>query len=101
MSPSATPQQAFWFTHSSFPLEIRYFDDDCLVFHSGAGDTFVMDAFAGFLLSLLSPEVQNSTQLAASVARGLGLNLDQTLQDQVDERLSDLYGLGLIECELQ
>ncbi len=82
-------------------MEIRHFDEDCLVFHPGAGDTFVLDAFAGFLLGLLSPVAQDSAQLVAGVAAGLGLAVDQTLQDQVDERLSDLYGLGLIECDTQ
>ncbi|WP_158228847.1 HPr-rel-A system PqqD family peptide chaperone [Chitinimonas sp. BJB300] len=93
--------QALWFTHSSFPLEIRSFDEDCLVFHPGAGDTFVLDAFSGFLLSLLSPAAQDGVQLTSLVAAGLGVAIDQSLHDQVDGCLSDLYGLGLIECDTQ
>ncbi len=92
------PAEPGWFSLAAFPLLIRHFGEECLVFHAGAADTFVLDAFAGLLLAQLSVEPRSSHELSVALAHELDLLVDAHLLEQVTSLLSDLYGLGLIEC---
>lgn len=86
-----------WLLSSRFPLHIRHWDDDYLVFHPGSGDTHLLDATRYLLLRLLGLTPCCGEDVARRLATELQLDADPDFVSEIKSMLSDLYGLGLIE----
>lgn len=97
--PTAVPRTApmRWFSDPAFPLAVRHWDDDYLVYHPGSGDTHLLDAGRYLLLAQLDREPASAAEIAGRLAAQLELPDDSDFTEQVETLLSDLYGLGLVE----
>jgi PqqD family protein of HPr-rel-A system len=89
--------QVEWFSDPAFPLSVRHWDDDYVVYHPGSGDTHLLDASRYLLLTQLGREPAPVTVIAKRLAARLELPDDVDFTERVETLLSDLYGLGLIE----
>jgi PqqD family protein of HPr-rel-A system len=89
--------QVGWFSDPAFPLSVRHWDDDYVVYHPGSGDTHLLDASRYVLLTQLAPEPAPAAVIAERLAARLELPDDAEFTEKIETLLSDLYGLGLIE----
>lgn len=89
--------QMGWFSDPAFPLSVRHWDDDYVVYHPGSGDTHLLDASRYLLLSQLGRQAAPAVVIAGRVSSQLGLPDDAEFTEKIETLLSDLYGLGLIE----
>ena len=86
-----------WFSDPAFPLSVRHWDDDYVVYHPGSGDTHLLDASRYLLLIHLGREPAPAVVIAERLAVQLELPDDAEFTEKIESLLSDLYGLGLIE----
>ena len=89
--------QVGWFSDPAFPLSVRHWDDDYVVYHPGSGDTHLLDASRYLLLTQLAREPAPAAVIADRLAAQLELPDDAEFPEKIETLLSDLYGLGLIE----
>lgn len=89
--------QVGWFSDPAFPLSVRHWDDDYVVYHRGSGDTHLLDASRYMLLTQLGREPAPAVVIAERLAVQLELPDDAEFTEKIETLLSDLYGLGLIE----
>lgn len=92
-----TTAQVGWFSDPAFPLSVRHWDDDYMVYHPGSGDTHLLDASRYLLLTQLGREPAPAAVIAERLAAQLELPNDAEFAENIETLLSDLYGLGLIE----
>lgn len=96
-SPVLSAAQVGWFSDPAFPLSVRHWDDEYVVYHPGSGDTHLLDASRYLLLTQLGREPAPAAVIAERLAARLELPDDVEFTEKIETLLSDLYGLGLIE----
>ena len=90
-------ETARWKVNSEFPLRWRSWDDEFVVYNSGSGDTHLLDPVAAEALQNLEQESADLSELAGRVAASLKIQADSEFSAYLEQLLSDLYKLGLIE----
>ena len=90
-------ETARWKAISSFPLHWRSWGDEFVVYNSGSGDTHLLDPVAAEALQNLEQESADLSELVARVAASLEIEPDTDFAAYLEQLLSDLYKLGLIE----
>jgi PqqD family protein of HPr-rel-A system len=91
------PEDTRWKVNSEFPLHWRRWDDEFVVYNSGSGDTHLLDPVAAEALQNLEQESADLSELVVRVAASLEIEPDTDFAAYLEQLLSDLYKLGLIE----
>jgi len=86
-----------WRLMSDQALHFRYWDDEYVVYDSHSGDTHLLGTVAVQVLFKLQQTPSIATELSASIAPLLHINMDDELVMQIDSILADLDKLALIE----
>ena len=86
-----------WQCTDAFPLAIRSWGDDYMVFNPLSGHTHVLDYVGGLMVRTLSASERTSAELHQLVATELDLPPSDDLDAQVDQVLAQLDENGLIE----
>lgn len=95
MNPSTS---LYWRIAPDFPIVSRRWDDECLVFHAGSGNTHLLNAVAGAVLTSLDTGPATPEQLVERVAEQLGYQVDAEFTAYVRQTSAELNGLELIEA---
>jgi len=91
------PEDARWKVKPEFPLQWQVWDDEFVVYNTGSGDTHLLDPVAAEVLQSLEQESANLPELVGKVTASLEIEPDSKFSDYLEQLLSDLYKLGLIE----
>ena len=86
-----------WKVNSEFPLRWRSWDDEFVVYNSGSGDTHLLDPVAAEALQSLEQESADLSELVDRVSGSMEIEPDTEFSAYLEQLLSDLYKLGLIE----
>jgi PqqD family protein of HPr-rel-A system len=86
-----------WRLMSDQALQLRFWDDEFLVYNSLSGDTHLLGSTAAQILLKLQQAPSNTTALTASLAPLLHAEMDDELVFQIEHILADLGTLALIE----
>lgn len=73
-------------------------DDEFVVYHTGTGDTHVLNDVAAQLLSSLEVESLSAAELASGCARVYDVDVDEALLREIEMTLNQFDELGLIEA---
>jgi len=76
---------------------VNEWEDGFTVFHSGSGDTHLLDHFTGRVLSCLLRQPMSLDELARSVAGQPLAQLDQDTAQALDSALASLHRVHVIE----
>jgi len=79
------------------PLEWKVWDDGKLAFNIGSGTTHLLNPTAASVLEVLERRACDRAEIASWLSSGKTDEADSELLDQVDELLTKLDELGLIE----
>jgi len=88
---------ARWKVNSGFPLYWQSWDNEFVVYNSGSGDTHLLDPVAAEALQSLEQESADLSELAGKIAASLKIEPDSEFSAYLEQLLSNLYKLGLIE----
>jgi PqqD family protein of HPr-rel-A system len=94
MTSTTSPR---WKVNSEFPLHWRSWDDEFVVYNSGSGDTHLLDPVAAEALQSLEQESADLSELVDRVSGSMEIEPDTEFSAYLEQLLSDLYKLGLIE----
>lgn len=86
-----------WRLMSDQALQLRFWDDECLVYNSLSGDTHLLGSTAAQILLKLQLAPANATVLTESLAPLLHAEMDDEFVFQIEHILADLDALALIE----
>jgi PqqD family protein of HPr-rel-A system len=86
-----------WRVPTGFSLHWQSWDDEFVVYHSGSGDTHLLDVVAAEALQSLQKKPANLSELARKVSASLEIKLDDKLSAYLERLLSDFHRLGLVE----
>ena len=89
-------QPGRWQTVAGFDLLWRDWDDGHVVYHSGSGDTHLLDAAAAGIVRRLQQSPAVPAELSPLVTESLGLAPEESLS-YTEELLMELERLGLVE----
>ncbi len=92
------PSPRRWRLTRSHPLVLRRCDDDTLLYHTGSGQTHLLNPFASVGLEALSRRDCDEASLVSELSRTLRLPTDDALTQSVRVLIEDLERLGLIEA---
>lgn len=83
---------------ATYPLIWKCWDDDeAVVYHTGSGDTHLLNDIAADLLRLLADRTLSADELASLYGRSAGVEPDQEFHGRVAALLAEFDDLGLIE----
>jgi len=86
-----------WRLMTDQALQFRCWDDEFVVYNSLSGDTHLLDSTAAQILLKLQQAPSDATSLSESLAPLLHAEMDDELVIQIEQILSDLDTLVLIE----
>jgi len=86
-----------WRAITGFDLHWRCWDNECVVFHSGTGDTHLLNYLAAEALQALQENPHTLMELTVRAARVSGVASNEELSQSMAELLNNMYRLGLIE----
>jgi PqqD family protein of HPr-rel-A system len=90
-----------WRTLPGYIVRADEWEDGYTVFHSGSGDTHLLDRFTGQVLSSLLQQPMSLDELARSVAGESFSQLDERTAQALDSALVALHRVHVIEpCPL-
>lgn len=78
-------------------LQLRFWDDEFVVYNSLSGDTHLLGSIAAQILLRLQQAPSNTTALTESLAPLPHAEMDDELVFQIERILADLDTLALIE----
>ncbi len=88
-----------WRVISGHPLVWRSWDDDeHVVYHTGTGDTHLLNDVAAEILVCLEVEALTCEELARRCGAAFGVEPDEGLRGHVAATLDEFDDLGLIEA---
>ena len=90
-------QNARWKVNSEFPLQWQVWDGEFVVYNTGSGDTHLLDTSAAEVLQSLERGSADLSELVAMVAASLEIEPDSKFSDYLEQLLSDLHKLSLIQ----
>ena len=91
------PEDARWKVNPAFPLHWHVWDDEFVVYNTGSGDTHLLDPVAAEVLQSLEIESADLPELIDRVAASLRIEPDSKFSAYLEQLLSDLHKLGLIQ----
>jgi len=107
LSPSLLPHtvtqvvedQSIWRTADS--LHWRYWESEYVIYHPLSGDTHLLGEAAGHILLTLQQTPQNTASLSESLASMMGVETSPEFMMDINNLLTDLHKLALIEHRSQ
>lgn len=96
-SDMTSTKVARWKVNSGFPLQWQVWDDEFVVYNTGSGDTHMLDTLAAEVLQSLEKKTADLSELAGRVAASIEIEPDSKFSDYLEQLLSDLHKLGLIQ----
>ena len=78
-------------------LHWRFLELQYVVYNSGSGHTHVLDPVAALIIQQLTEGWHESEELVGRIATLLNLNVDEELRTRLQQTLSQLDELGLVE----
>jgi PqqD family protein of HPr-rel-A system len=75
----------------------RDWDDEVVIYHPESGDTHLLNPAAVEMLQVLEQGPAGTKALSEHIATRFNVPLDEKLRDQVEEALSGLGKVGLVE----
>jgi len=90
-------KQAGWRAIRGFELYWHAWDNEFVVYHSGSGDTHLLNLLAATALQSLQQAPADLSELTAQIASRHGLEIDEDFQRSMEELVTELARLGLIE----
>jgi PqqD family protein of HPr-rel-A system len=78
-------------------LHWRFLEREYVVYNSGSGHTHVLDPVAALLIQQLTEGWCDTAELVERIATLLNLNVDEDLRTRLEQTLSQLGELGLVE----
>lgn len=91
------PDTERWQLLSGFRLRWQSWGDEYVVYHSGSGDTHLLDPIAAEVLKNLECASANTSELLDRISISLDIKADGDLAAMLEQLLSEFYKLGLIE----
>ena len=91
------PEDARWKVNPKFPLQWQVWDDEFVVYNTGSGDTHLLDPVAAEVLQSLEKKTADLSELAGRVSASIEIEPDSKFSDYLEQLLSDLHKLGLIQ----
>ncbi len=95
MSDEHAPMR--WRMTSRFEIRMRSWDGETILYHSGSGDTHLLDQYQARVLEWLRSDPLTEKELEARLATMLDLEDDETLPPYVRKLLLDLQKLNIVE----
>lgn len=96
-STMTSTKAARWKVNTAFPLQWRNWDDEFVVYNSGSGDTHLLDPVAAKALQSLEQESADLSKLVDRVSGSMEIEPDTEFSAYLEQLLSDLHKLGLIQ----
>lgn len=90
-----------WQVSEDFDVLWEAWDDENLAYHSGSGQTHLLNALATCVLQVLQHHSGNFSYVFSELADRVEGELDEGLCQQVRELLEQFESLGLIEVPLR
>jgi len=90
-------ERALWSIVPNATLHLKIWDDECVVFNSGSGQTHVVDPIATLLIRRIKEGPIDSQALLSHVAKLLDVELTSEVRNALEARLQYLDELSLIE----
>ena len=92
------PPAIQWRIATDFTIVTRHWDDECLVFHTGSGNTHLLNTVAAAMLEQLRAGPATLERLCELLADSLGYHLDEEFQAYLRQTSAELHRLELIEA---
>ena len=96
-SDMTSNKSAKWKVNPEFPLQWQVWDDEFVLYNTGSGDTHLLDTLAAEVLQSLEIESADLLELIDRVAASLRIEPDSKFSAYLEQLLSDLHKLGLIQ----
>ncbi|MFT3720048.1 HPr-rel-A system PqqD family peptide chaperone [Pseudorhodoferax sp.] len=77
-----------WQIDADAQLKLRFWEDECIVYHGAAGDTHRVPGLVGSMLQCL---MQGEAWTAAALSEGIDLHIDD-----VHTSLTSMHRLGIV-----
>src|SRR5215831_2802435 len=97
MDAAPLSEDAFWSIVSNCTLHWKMWEDECVVFNSGSGQTHVLDPIAAILIREINEGRIGSEALMCRVAKLLDVDLTTDVRTTFQATLWYLDELSLIE----
>jgi PqqD family protein of HPr-rel-A system len=85
-----------WGIDERFPILWHHWGDSYAVYHTGSGQTHILDDLAAQLLKLLVSEPANLAELASRFAEAVSLEADDELYLYMENALQEFERLELV-----
>jgi len=86
-----------WQMTSGFELLWHTWDDESVVYHTGSGDTHLLDTIAMSALMALENKALTVAELVEKVSKHCAINPDPAFFESITQLISSFNRLGLIE----
>jgi len=90
--------ETVWGVAGGARLHWREWDGEVVLFHENSANIHQLNAVAVTALQLLIDEPAGNVALAQRTASSLAIDVDGPLQDDIDQLLSQLKRLGIIQA---
>lgn len=90
-------RETVWGVVEDARLHWSEWDGEFVLFHENSSNTHQLSPVAATAIKFLIDEPANSSSLAQMTALKLKLEIDSALQDDIDQLLSQLKKLGIIQ----
>jgi len=90
-------EQASWRAIPGFHLYWHSWDHEFVVYHSGSGDTHLLNLVAATILQRLQDQPAMLPELTEYTTSTLGIEADESFASSLEGLIKDLTRLGLIE----
>lgn len=91
------PNSTRWHVAAGCSLRWRQWDDQWIVYHTGSGDTHMLDEASAQAVRRLESGPADAQELARAVSATMGVGASSEVSAYVDKLLPQLDALGLIE----
>ena len=89
-----------WQIISGFELRWLNWDDEFVVYHTGSGDTHLLNSMAAIILEQMASSSLSLQELSDHFIHSLGINPDNDFEKNLKQLVTELERSGLIERTL-
>jgi len=89
-----------WQIISGFELRWLNWDDEFVVYHTGSGDTHLLNSMAAIILEQMASSSLSLQELSDYFIHSLGINPDNDFEKNLKQLVTELERSGLIERTL-
>ncbi len=86
-----------WKITPDFELLWHEWDNEYVVYHSGSGDTHLLNFLAAHLLQYLTSHTASMSEIIAHLISACQLDVDDDFQDSIENMMKEFSRLGLVE----